>query len=287
MKYPGTACMVIFFALISVLLFALPAQGEASQVTNTVTLNYMTVQLSYPSEALPGNSVTINLQAKATDNFKLLTLTVNVYYPSTNTLHLIVSETVSKDVTLRKGDQIDRAFQVTVPSDAPRTSLVALVSEKVRLTYYDYSYSYFYPYYYPYWNYSYPYYYPFFVFPAYSTYYVSVVDDGIAPLSYIKATTPEFVSLQSEYEMLQQTLTQTQAENEQLKQDLQAAKGTINDRESTIADLNRQLSSAQGLIQLLEIGIVVLVVVVAALGFMVVKRIPKQSGKMESQSEEA
>jgi len=239
----------------------------------------MTVQLSYPSEVLPGQSLTVNLQSKATDNFKLVSLTVNVYYATAKSLRLIVSETISKDVTLRKGDQISRDFQFAVPSDAPRTSLVALISEKVRLTYYDYSYSYFYPYYYPYWNYSYPYYYPFFVFPAYSTYYVSVVDEEIAPLSYIKATTPEFVSLQSEYELLQQRLTQTQAENEQLKQDLQAARNTINDRESTIANLTEQLSSAQGLIQLLEIGVVALVIVVAVLSFMVAKGIPKRAAK--------
>jgi hypothetical protein len=192
----------------------------------------------------------------------LTSLIVQVYLADQSNLRQLVSATVAQNLWITGGNQINKDIQATVPLDAPRTSLIAQVSEKVRTTYYDYSY------YYPFWygsydhdNYSYPYYY--FIYPSY--YYVTTSDDAVAPLSYVKATTPEYVALQSQYQQLQQTLNQTLAQNQQLQQNLQSAQATISQKDSMISDLNGQLASTRNTITLLEIIAVILAVVTAAL----------------------
>lgn len=232
--------------------------ADSTQVSNTVSLSHLSIKLAYPSEVLPGQSITINIQATARGSFRLKSLEVQVYFADGNNLRQLTTATVSKDLYMSKGDQINKDIQTAVPADAPRTALIALVSETATMTYYDYSYYYYYPPYY-YGNYSYYYVY----YPSYS--YSSVTDDGIAPLSYIKATTPEYVSLQTAYQMLQQKLDQSQAENQQLKQTLDARQATINQLNSDIAALNQKFTSAQGTITLLEVTSIILVGILVAL----------------------
>ena len=231
--------------------------ADSTQVSNTVSLSHLSVKLAYPSEVLPGQSITINIQATARGSFRLKSLEVQVYFADGNNLRQLTTATISKDLYMSKGDQINKDIQTAVPADAPRTALIALVSETATMTYYDYSYYYYPPYYYG--NYSYYYVY----YPSYS--YSSVTDDGIAPLSYIKATTPEYVSLQTAYQMLQQKLDQSQAENQQLKQTLDAKQATINQLNSDIAALNQKFTSAQGTITLLEVTSIILVGILVAL----------------------
>jgi len=251
---------LVIFTLVLVLLGSAGqlVLADSTQVSNTVSLSHLSVKLAYPSEVLPSQSITIDIQATARDSFRLKSLEVQVYFADGNSLRQLTTATVSKDLYMSKGDQINKDIQTTVPADAPRTSLIALVSETATMTYYDYSYYYYYPPYY-YRNYSYYYVY----YPSYS--YSSVTDDGIAPLSYIKATTPEYVSLQTAYQMLQQKLDQTQAENQQLKQTLDARQATINQLNSDIAALNQKFTSAQGTITLLEVTSIILVGILVAL----------------------
>ena len=251
---------LVIFTLVVVLLGSAGqlVLADSTQVSNTVSLSHLSVKLAYPSEVLPSQSITIDIQATARDSFRLKSLEVQVYFADGNSLRQLTTATVSKDLYMSRGDQINKDIQTTVPADAPRTSLIALVSETATMTYYDYSYYYYYPPYY-YRNYSYYYVY----YPSYS--YSSVTDDGIAPLSYIKATTPEYVSLQTAYQMLQQKLDQTQAENQQLKQTLDARQATINQLNSDIAALNQKFTSAQGTITLLEVTSIILVGILVAL----------------------
>jgi len=185
---------------------------------------------------------------------------VQVYYVDRNSLRQLTSTTVAQNLWMSKGDQINKDLQVAVPLDAPRTSLIALVSESVKVRYYDYSY-----YYYPYWyayeydDHSYPFYY---VYPTY--YYATFSDNAIAPLAYIRATTPEYVTLQSQYQQLQQTLNETQAQNQKLQQDLQTAQNLIAQKDSTITDLNKQLASTQSMLTFVEVVAVVLGVAIIA-----------------------
>ena len=255
------AAVLILIAVFAASLFVNPsAYAQSTQVTNNVTLEHLNVQLTYPSEVLPGQSITINLQAKAKDSFRLTSLVIQVYLANSSSLRQLTSTTVAQDLSMSSGAQISKDIQVPVPLDAPRTSLIAVVSESVRMTYYYYSY--WYPYWYPYDNYSWPY---FYAYPSY--YYRTVADDAIAPFTYVKATTPEYVVLQSQYEQLQQSLNQAQAQNQQLQQDLQNAKNTIAQRDSTVADLNKQLTSLQNTLTMVEgIAVILAIAIIALVG---------------------
>lgn len=187
-----------------------------------------------------------------------------MYFADGNSLRQLTTASVAKDLYMSRGDQINKDIQTTVPADAIRTSLIALVSETTRVAYYDYSYYYsYYPYYYYYPSYygNYSYYYAY--YPSYS--YSSVTDDGIAPLSYIRATTPEYVSLQTEYQMLQQKLDQSQTQNQQLQQTLNTKQATIDQLNLSMNSLSQQLASAQSTALVLGAICIILAALVVAL----------------------
>ena len=266
---------IVLLVILASIFASQSAFAQSNQVTSTVSLSHLNVQLTYPSQVLPGQSATINLTAQAKDSFQLTSLTVQVYLTDQNNLRQLLSTTVAQNTMMPSGNQINKQIQVTVPSDAPRTSLVALVTESVSMTSYSYPYVN-YPYSNGYWggygmtfygnsngNWygygSYPYYY--YSYPSYNS--QSSSDNAIAPLSYVQATTPEYVTLQSQYQQLQ-------AQNQQLQQQLQASQNSTAQKESTISSLNNQLSSAQGTTTLVEIVAVILAiaaVAVAALHF--------------------
>jgi hypothetical protein len=263
--------VLVLIAVFAVSLFLnQPVNAQPSSVSNDVALEHLNVQLTYPSQVLPGQSITVNLYAKAKDSFQLNSLILQVYLANSTSLRQLASITVAQDQSMSIGAQITKDMQVTVPIDAPRTSLVAVLSESVRTTYYYYSY--WAPYWYPYDNYSWRY---FWVYPSY--YYRTVTDNAIAPLTYVKASTPEYLALQSQYQQLQQLLNQTQqllnqtqAQNGKLQRDLQNAQNTIAQRDSTISGLNEQLMSLRSTITLLEaVSVILAVAFVVAVVFFI------------------
>jgi regulator of replication initiation timing len=291
------AILVILVASLSYSQFAI---AQSAQSSYTANLTYLTVQLSYPSQVMPGDSVTINLQATAKQNIASLSLAAQVYYSDGTNLHQLASATFNSDY-MNNGGSFSKQIQFTVPQDAPRTSLFTTLTEDVKTAYvnyyyypaYNYSYSpycyydqhhYYCQYYYTgYYNYSSPYcnydqYYGYYCqyYMAYPSYtYATTTDTGLAPLSYIKATTPEYVSLQSQYQSLQQQLAQSQSQNQQLQtqnqqlqQNLQNAQNSNSQKETTISSLNQQLSTSQGINGMLEAttaGLAVIAIVLGAL----------------------
>ncbi len=267
------ACLILMLGIIaSSLAYVHPVFAQPTQTSYTVNLTYLTVQLSYPSEVMPGDSVTVSLQATTKSYVDSVSLTAQVFYADNGSLHQLASATVSNNNNYyaSSGSTLSKQIQFTVPQDAPRTSLVAALTEKIQTSSYGYYPAYYYPNYYPaYYNNSSPncYYSPDYSsydygyctyygigFPSYSNNAAS--DAGVAPLSYIKATTPEYVSLQSEYQMVQQQLAQSQTQNQQLQ-------NTIAQRNATIANLNQQLSSSQttiGTLELVAAGLAVVAV---------------------------
>jgi hypothetical protein len=271
------AILVILVASLSLSPFAF---AQPSQTSSSLTLTYLTVQLTYPSEVLPGDSVTLNIQATARSRINSASLTAQVYYPDSSTLHQLASATLSSNYYMNSGSSLSKQVQFNIPQDVPRTSLVAVLTEKVQTVYA--SYYYYYPSRY---NYSYPYcyyyydhycYYGYAYYPTYS--YSTTTDSGVTALSYVKATTPEYFSLQSQYEDLQaqyqslqsqlqaaqQQLAQSQAQNQQLTQNLQNSQTTIAQRDAAIAGLNQQLSQTQNTNTTLEaiaIGLAIISVV--------------------------
>ena len=252
---------IILLALFAAMLASQLVFAQSTQVSSNVNLSHLSVQLTYPSEVLPSQLVTVNVKAQAKDSFQLTSLTVQVFLADQSNLRQLTSATIAQSLWMVSGNQVSKDIQATVPINASRTSLIALVSENIQSTTYNYS-SFYYPYWYGgygYANYShYPYYYT--LYPSYS--YATTSDDAVTSLSYVRATTPEYRDLLAQYQQLQQRVNQTQAQNQKLQQDLQTAQGAISQKDSTIADLNRQLSSTQSMTMLLG-GIAVILAVVA------------------------
>ncbi len=239
--------------------------AQPSQVSTTVSLGYLNVQLTYPSEVLPGQAVTVTLHVTAKDSFHLNKLTVQIYYGDGNSLHLLTSVTVLNNTWLNKDYQVSKDIKLNVPAETPRTSLVALVSENFRVPYYSYS-SYYYPFsymYFPSGNPMQPYFQ--YVYPPTN---MAAADDALAPLSYVKATTPEYMTLQNEYQMLQEQLAQSHSDNQKLQQSLQETQAEKN---SIIADLTQQLASTQSTVRTLEAISAILAVIAIVLGFLLFK----------------
>jgi hypothetical protein len=290
MKARTAAVLVLLIALssISALTLSQPAAAQPTQVTNNISLTHLNVQLTYPSEINPGQAFTVNVQADAKNTFTLQSLTLQIYYGDGTKLQSITTATVASNMNMNNGNKINKDIQATVPAEALRTSLIAYVSESVKTASTAYSSNYYYSYYpYDYYNpnytnscydyyscyySSYPYYssyyYPYYSYPSYSTYYTSSTDSGLGSLSYINATTPEYISLQSQYQALQQQLSQSQSQNQQLQQNLQNAQNQVSQKDATISDLNNQLASTHNNILTFEIasGVLGAIAIILAIG---------------------
>jgi hypothetical protein len=249
--------------------------AQSVQVTSNVSLTHLNVLLTYPSIVLPGQLVTVNLTANAKDSFQLTSLSMQVYLADQNNLRQLTSTTLAQNVMMSSGDQLNKQVQAKVPSNATRTSLVALVTESgygmnsysngYRYPYYGYPYysNYYNNYYNGYYNYPYNNYNNYYNYPSYSSYnypysYQSISDNALASLSYVQATTSEYVTLQSQYQQLQ-------AQNQQLQQQLQASQNSTAQKDNTISNLSNQLSSAQGTTTLVEAVAVILAIAAFAL----------------------
>ena len=232
------------------------AFAQSSQSSFTASLNWFSLQVTYPSEVMPGDNVSVSVQATPkSSSIYLQSLTGAVYYADAAGLHLVETQTLVSNPTNGYGiyatGNFSKSFTVSVPEDAPRTSLVAVFSETVQFNYYALYYGYG-----PYYGYG---WYPNIEIGIYPSYPLQTgTDDAIAPLSYIRATTPEYVSLQSTYQMLQLRLNQTQTRNQQLQ-------ATIARQNATISQLNQQLTSANTTAQTYEAVAAVFVVIALAL----------------------
>lgn len=264
----GLVLMCAVFVVLTTFVIGPGVSAQPTQVSATVNLNYLNIQVTYPSEALPGDTVTAHVQANAQSSFYLNALSAQVFYGDGTNIRQLVTKTLASNTYVSAGNSLSGDIQFTVPQDAPRTSLIAAFSERTQVAYYDYSYSY-YPYAYSYVNYSSPYSYNcsdpyycsypysyytayYYAYPSYS--YSTATDVGITSLPYIKATTPEQQSLQSQIQQLQQQFAQSQADNQKLQsdnqklqQDLQNAQSTIAQQNSAAADMNQQLISTRNL----------------------------------------
>ena len=270
MKKTTVACLAsIASVIISLSLFNY-AFAQPSQVSYTVNLNSFTLQLTYPAQVLPGGNVSVSVQASPKSSAVYLqSLTATVYYSDSSGLHSVATETLVSTPAYSYGSYVTSAFSksftVSVPQDAPRTSLVAVFSESVQSPYYfvypcvvdifiaecTYSYG------------GYPY--------SYSS-YGATSDDAIAPLSYIQATTPEYVSLQSTYQALQQQLNQTQAELnqnqarlEQSQTENQQLQSTVSQQGDRINELDQQLAHANATTQNYQLTTVALGIIAVLL----------------------
>ena len=116
--------------------------AQQTQASYTVNLSSFTLQVTYPSEVMPGENITVNVQASPkTSGAYLQTLTATVYYGDASGLHTIATQTIVSNAGNGYGSystgSFSKSFTVNVPQDAPRTSLIALFSETVQANYYS------------------------------------------------------------------------------------------------------------------------------------------------------
>ena len=271
------AFLLSVMLLLAVSLFS-PAFAQPTQLSYTVNLNWFSLQVTYPAEVMPGDTVSVTVQATPkSSSLYLQSLTATVYYADAAGLHSVTTQTLVSNPVNRYGfygnGSFSRSFTVSVPENASRTSLVAVFSETVQFNYYALYYGGYWPYYgygwYPNLQYGYP---------SYSLETRS--DDALAPLSYINATTPEYVSLRSTYQTVQQRLNQTQTQNRQLQT-------TITRQNATISQLNEQLTSANITAQTYEaVAVVFAIIAVALAAFSVYQMRSKVKMKNTSETKE-
>ena len=220
------------------------AFAQSAQASYTVNLNSFSLQVTYPSQVKPGDTVSVNVQVNPKTSVAYLqSLTATIYYADASGLHNIATQTIFSNNGYAYGNYVtssfSKSFTVNVPQNAPRTSLVAVFTETAQSNYYnsyfDYGYG---PYYYSW-------YYPAYQYGVYPSYYSSTTstDDAIAPLSYIQASTPEYVTLQSTYQMLQQQLNQTQAQLTQSQAQLQQEQAQNQQLQNTVAQRSATISN--------------------------------------------
>jgi len=85
----------IIIAVIVASIFATQSVYAQDQATSSVSLSHLNVQLTYPSQVLPGQSVTVNVMAQARDSFRLTSLTMQVYLADQNNLQQLLSTTLA------------------------------------------------------------------------------------------------------------------------------------------------------------------------------------------------
>jgi len=270
MKPLGPSLIVFIVALWICLPVATMAQSP--QLSYTVNLIWFTLQVTCPSEVMPGDVFNVSVHGTPTSGYVYLqNLTATIYYADSSGLHQLATWVLASNAISSYGyygsvptSSFSKNFTITVPKDAPRTSLEALFSEATQYNNY--------PYYYGPVSWStvtigdpvFSSYYPAaFLFSSSSLFLPASIDQVLAPLSYIKATTPEYVALQSQYHILQQELNQTRSQNQQLQT-------TITQQSTMISQLNQQLTAANETAQTYEAAATILLIItVGLLAFLV------------------
>lgn len=285
------------FLVVSLLLasFSLFNSVYAQSTQYSVKLNAYNLLVTCPAEVMPGETVSFNVQGNPTVNgVYLQSLTATIYYTDQSGMRQLQTESLivssspnayNNYVSYGYYGSFNKTFTISVPNNATATPLVAVFSETVMPKYNGWNPSYpSYPYYqshynnptsYPYYAYypyylsypylpAYPYYpaYPSYTPPAYPTNSYGS-DQTITSLSYVKASTPESVTVQSENQMLQQQLNQTQGEIQQLQ-------SKISQQNSTIIQLTQQGAAVNGIVQAyqamtLSFGAIIVVLLVVTI----------------------
>jgi len=169
------------------------------------------IDLTYPNETKPGDSISISVKAKAKSTAQIRELIFNLHaYTLDGGLLRIGELEIVKKKLVRSGDSWSQTINITVPSDTPRSTLIGSFSEVwdepiyyIIVVYNDSA---------PvvidwwwYWDHQ-PYYWwgrkgvwPYGYYYDFKTF--STLSEPLA-LSYVLATTPEYVKLKSEEEAL-------------------------------------------------------------------------------------
>lgn len=257
MKKPKvTTCLILF----SVLLLAI-SPTNAGTTNRKFSLVYFEIDVAYPDNAKPGEPITISLLATAKKDCEVQDLSIELFaYSTSGNPRLLGSVSILKQTSVTSTNSFQKTVSVGIPTDVPRSFLVAVVSENVRT--YSYSYSYYYSYYYPYyWSYNISRYW--WWYPSYYSYrtYVDTVDKETGPLTYVLAATPEYTQLKANYD-------QVTADHEKLTKDHNKLSSDYSALTTRYANLNEEhqklLKDYENLTQAINITKIALGLIVIA-----------------------
>ena len=209
-----------------------------------VSLPSFDVDVNFPSEGYPGDTISVSLTARAKENVRLGELTIHVYaYTGIGEQRTILIDAIAKDLSVRRGDAFYKTYNIVLPSDIPRSPLMATILERARIykTVYS-SYALWWPP--PWWNYSWPWW-PYWVVPYSYSYTSEQTTFTSIPLTYVKAATPEYLQLKSEYDSLEESYSILVSENEKLKGDYQELKEEYDD----LKNMHQAMASENNLLK--------------------------------------
>ncbi|MEM4246524.1 MAG: hypothetical protein QW390_04435, partial [Candidatus Bathyarchaeia archaeon] len=197
--------------------------------------------VSYPPQVSPGEVITLSFTARAKKNLQLEDLVFQVYtYDQGGDLRLLLSAPLVKDRRIRQGETFSKVVTVVPSSDTPRSPLIAVVAERVKVLtpYYTYV-----PYWWWYWNYSYPWWsYPYWI----ELYPVSrageKADSAILALTYILAPTPEYNDLEERYTDLDEKYQKLASDYSALDSRYSALEEDYREKEAETRNLTAQLN---------------------------------------------
>lgn len=243
-------CICVAVVMLMLSIAALTTAVNATSDTRRFSLSHFDIEVTYPASVKPGDTATVSVSATSKASTYVRDLIVEILVPSTGgDLRLVTSISVVRETSVRSGDRFSRTATVTVPTDTPRSFMMATASENVR-TYY---YSYYYPYTYPYYRWSHNQSYYWYWWPVYYSYrtYSDSVETGIAPLSYVLATTPEYIQLKADYDRLSEDYTELTDRYARLQTDY-----------DNVVAKNESLDAALAMTRIALIAVVVAVAVV-------------------------
>lgn len=165
------------------------------------SLAYFDIYFSYPANGKPGETITVTLTATAKKNCEVQDISVEFFaYSISGEPRLIGSTSIVKQASVVSGNSFQKSVSLTIPMDAPRSFLMAVASETVRT--YSYTYSYYYTYPYWWWYNATRYWWGW--YPAYYGWrtYTDTVDKSTGPVTYVLATTPEYIQLKADHDKL-------------------------------------------------------------------------------------
>lgn len=225
------------------------------------SLAYFDVDVTYPANGKPGETITISITATVRKDCEVQELSVEFFaHSAAGDFRLIGSVSILKQASVVSGNLFQKSAALAIPTDIPRSFLMAIASETIRTYSYTYSYSYYYAY--PYWWWynttRYWWWYP--VYYGWRT-YTDTIDKETGPLTYVLATTPEYTQLKADYDKLT-------SDHNRLSSDYSALNARyikLSEEHERLLAENESLTQTLALTRIALYCLVVAVVVIAAL----------------------
>jgi len=269
--------VIVSLLALSMILANVVSAGAAPD-QRRFSLAYFDVDVAYPTNGKPGETITTSVTATAKKDCEVQDLSVEFFvYSASGEPRSIGSTSIVKQANVASGNSFQKSAAHTIPTDAPRSFLMAVASETVRTYSYTYSYYYAYPYWWWYNASRYWWWYP--VYYGWRT-YMDTVDKETGPLTYVLATTPEYTQIKADHDKLTSDYNKLSSDYSTLS----TRYTRLDEERQRLVAENENLTQALALTRVAAYCLVVTLVVVVALMYlqkkgMIVVRLQKPPTK--------